>query len=85
MTHFADARDNRYVLTKAAGRLAQMELLEDMGKPVIRASRAGLGIGLLLSHATVERFGGRIELHNASDGGTLATLVLPLPKGESHD
>ena len=30
VTHFADARDNRYVLTKAAGRLAQMELLEDM-------------------------------------------------------
>lgn len=62
-----------------------MEVLEDMGKPVIRASRAGLGIGLLLSHATVERFGGHIELHNASDGGTLATLVLPLLASEPHD
>ena len=30
VTRFADDRDNRYVLTKAAGRLAQMELLEDM-------------------------------------------------------
>jgi hypothetical protein len=30
VTRFADERDNRYVLTKAAGRLAQMELLEDM-------------------------------------------------------
>jgi two-component system, sensor histidine kinase RegB len=54
------------------------ELLQDMGKPVIRASRSGLGIGLLLSHATVERYGGSIELRNARDGGTLATLLLPL-------
>jgi Kef-type K+ transport system membrane component KefB len=30
VTRFADARDNHFVLTKAAGRLAQMELLEDM-------------------------------------------------------
>ena len=55
------------------------ETLQDMGKPVIRASHSGLGIGLLLSHATVERYGGRIELLNARDGGTLATLFLPLP------
>ena len=54
------------------------ELLQDMGRPIIRASRDGLGIGLLLSHATVERYGGHIELRNAPDGGTLATLSLPL-------
>jgi two-component system sensor histidine kinase RegB len=54
------------------------ELLQDMGRPVIRASRDGLGIGLLLSHATVERYGGHIELRNAPDGGTIATLSLPL-------
>jgi two-component system sensor histidine kinase RegB len=54
------------------------EMLQDMGKPVIRASHSGLGIGLLLSHATVERYGGRIELGNARGGGTLATLFLPL-------
>ena len=57
------------------------ELLQDMGRPVIRASRDGLGIGLLLSHATVERYGGHIELRNAPDGGTIATLSLPLARG----
>jgi two-component system sensor histidine kinase RegB len=51
-----------------------------MGKPIIRASRDGLGIGLLLSHATVERYGGRIELRNAPAGGTIATLSLPLAR-----
>jgi two-component system sensor histidine kinase RegB len=56
------------------------ELLQSMGKPIIRASRDGLGIGLLLSHATVERYGGRIELRNAPDGGTIATLSLPLAR-----
>ena len=54
------------------------ELLEDIGKPIIRASRSGLGIGLLLSHATVERYGGRVELRNAEDTGAIATLTLPL-------
>ncbi|MEP4146882.1 MAG: ATP-binding protein [Halioglobus sp.] len=54
------------------------ELLETIGKPIIRASRSGLGIGLLLSHATVERYGGRIELQNAPDRGAIATLFLPL-------
>ncbi len=56
------------------------ELLRDVGKPIIRASRRGLGIGLLLSHATVERYGGRIELLDASDGGTEARLYLPLDR-----
>lgn len=56
------------------------ELLGDMGKPIIRASRKGLGIGLLLSQATVERYGGRIELINASGGGAEARLHLPLAR-----
>ena len=37
-----------------------------------------LGIGLLLSQATVERYGGRIELVNATGGGAEARLHLPL-------
>jgi two-component system sensor histidine kinase RegB len=62
------------------------ELLQDIGKPIIRTSGSGLGIGLLLSHATVERYGGRIELCNRRDGGAKATLYLPLAavqQGES--
>jgi len=61
------------------------EMLHDIGKPIIRASRSGLGIGLLLGHATVERYGGRIELSNVAGGGAEATLHLPLAsdiKGE---
>jgi two-component system sensor histidine kinase RegB len=53
------------------------DVLQRMGKPVVQASEGGLGLGLLLSHATVERYGGSIELGNAPGGGTIATLRLP--------
>ena len=62
-------------------------LLEKIGKPIIHADKSGLGIGLMLSQATVARYGGRIELHNMKGGGTLATLTLPLtqsPPGETN-
>jgi two-component system sensor histidine kinase RegB len=54
------------------------ELLEQIGKPIIHADKSGLGIGLMLSQASVERHGGRIELRKLREGGTLATLTLPL-------
>ncbi|MFT4613256.1 MAG: two-component system sensor histidine kinase RegB, partial [Bacteroidia bacterium] len=53
-------------------------IIEQLGKPVIQANKSGLGIGLMLSHAAVERCGGHIELHNQPDGGVLATMALPL-------
>ncbi len=75
-----DAREAR-VSVRDWGPGIATDRLQEMGKPVIRASHSGLGIGLLLSHATVERYGGRIELGNARGGGTLATLFLPLAAG----
>jgi two-component system sensor histidine kinase RegB len=51
-------------------------LLEDPGKPVLLGSRQGLGIGLMLSHAAVERQGGHITLRNL-DQGCEARLILP--------
>ena len=61
------------------------ELLEKLGKPIIHADKSGLGIGLMLSQATVERYGGRIELRNLREGGTVATLILPLAKGPATE
>ncbi len=42
----------------------------------------GLGIGLTLTQATVERFGGQLELQSLREGGSLALLFLPLVDGE---
>jgi len=54
------------------------ELLEQLGKPIIHAGKSGLGIGLMLTQAAVTRYGGRIELRNIKEGGTVATMSLPL-------
>jgi two-component system sensor histidine kinase RegB len=40
--------------------------------------RDGLGVGLALSHATVERLGGELSLQRAHDGGTRVAFRLPL-------
>lgn len=38
----------------------------------------GLGLGLFLSHATIERHGGTVSLGPAPGGGTLTHIMLPL-------
>lgn len=53
-------------------------LLEQVGNAVLTTKRHGLGIGLLLSKANLERLAGTITLSNAADGGTCAEVVLPL-------
>lgn len=51
---------------------------------LFRSSKSdGLGVGLALSHATVERFGGSMTLHAAADGGTTIVFTLPLHEEES--
>ena len=45
---------------------------------MLHADRSGLGIGLMLSQAAVERCGGNIVLRNVKEGGTIAILTLPL-------
>jgi len=54
-----------------------LELMDRLGKPIVRAGEAGLGLGLMISHATVNRYGGSIELSNRSEGGARALLTLP--------
>jgi len=45
-----------------------------------RPASNGAGIGLLLAHAAVERFGGHIVLENRVDGGALIRAEIPLEK-----
>lgn len=42
----------------------------------------GLGVGLALSHATVERLGGELSLQTAPGRGTCVSFRLPLPPEE---
>ncbi|MEM0953611.1 MAG: ATP-binding protein [Pseudomonadota bacterium] len=54
-----------------------VELMGSLGQPIVRSSDTGLGLGLLISHATVDRYNGSIELSNRSEGGARALLRLP--------
>ncbi|MBU2871157.1 HAMP domain-containing sensor histidine kinase [Colwellia sp. E2M01] len=51
--------------------------LNELGvKPV--NSEQGFGMAVFLSHASLERLGGKLALTNHQDGGALVTLSLPL-------
>lgn len=53
------------------------DIAQQLGKTFI-ASDTGLGIGLYLTHATITRYGGSVNLHKRSPTGTLTHLRLPL-------
>jgi two-component system sensor histidine kinase RegB len=53
------------------------EILTQIGKTVIEDSEKGLGIGLMLTHATINNHGGSLLHHQPKDGGTLTTVILP--------
>lgn len=60
-----------------------LDIAEQLGKPFVTSKGKGLGLGLFLSHATVERHGGEIRLFNHPQGGTEA--VVRLPRASDHD
>jgi two-component system sensor histidine kinase RegB len=51
---------------------------DEVGLKIVSTKEHGLGIGLLLSRAALQRFGGRLELSDAASGGVEAHIELPL-------
>jgi C4-dicarboxylate-specific signal transduction histidine kinase len=51
---------------------------DEVGVKVVSTKERGLGIGLLLSRAALQRFGGRLDLTSRPDGGVQAQIQLPL-------
>ena len=45
----------------------------------------GMGFGLTLTHATVERLGGTVTMTEREGGGTRVSVRLPLAPGEKND
>ena len=50
-----------------------------LGEPFIttKGETGGMGIGLFLSNATLERLGGRVEIVNREEGGACTRVLLP--------
>lgn len=53
-------------------------LLQQAGREFFSSHEGGAGIGLFLAHATLNRFGGSIDMTPRAGGGTLTRVVLPL-------
>ena len=53
------------------------EVNAHLGKTFISTKSKGLGIGLMLTQATINRYGGTVSLHNRKPKGTITQLELP--------
>lgn len=53
-------------------------LQAEFGKPVESEKEFGMGLGLFLAHATIERFSGTVEITANSPKGTKIEITLPL-------
>lgn len=54
------------------------ELSTQIGKSPVTTKEHGLGVGLFLAFATIERLGGAISMATRVQGGTRTRLILPL-------
>lgn len=52
-------------------------LLQQLGHQIVEQPK-GMGVALLLSHASLERLGGRLILGSHVDGGAVAQVYLPI-------
>ena len=52
-------------------------IADQLGDTFVSTKSKGLGIGLFLTHATINRFDGGVSLYNHPQGGTLTEVVLP--------
>lgn len=71
-----DAAMTLHIRDRGAG--VPLEIAGQLGKPFVTSKGKGLGLGLFLSHATIERCGGDIRMFNHDEGGTEVVLRLPL-------
>lgn len=54
-----------------------MSIADQLGETFVSTKSKGMGIGLFLTHATINRFGGEVRLYNHPHGGTLTEVTLP--------
>jgi two-component system sensor histidine kinase RegB len=52
-------------------------IVDTLGKEPTKSNKFGMGVGLFLTRAIIERLGGSILLHNASHGGACIEISLP--------
>lgn len=74
---------NMHWTIKDTGAGITEEVTAHLGKSLISTKTKGLGIGLLLTQATINRYGGTVSLHDRTPRGTIINLQLSIPT-DSH-
>jgi two-component system sensor histidine kinase RegB len=59
-----------------------LDIHNQLGKSPVSTKAGGLGVGLYLAHATLQRLGGAVTISNRKNGGTLTRITLPLLPGK---
>jgi two-component system sensor histidine kinase RegB len=54
------------------------DIHEQLGKTPVTTKDEGLGVGLYLAQATIQRLGGKLSINNRKAGGTTLHITLPL-------
>jgi two-component system sensor histidine kinase RegB len=62
----------------------KQDVYERLGKTPVTTKKEGMGVGLYLAYATIERLGGTLSFRNHDGGGTLTRIVLPLLNGSAE-
>ncbi len=60
------------------------ELLDQMGQPFVESTKEGFGLGLFLSHSTIERLNGVLKIAQHKHG-TVIEIQLPLSRDSTSD
>ena len=55
-----------------------VEIADRLGKTYITRKQGGLGLGVLLSQASIERLGGEVTMTGVAGSGTRLEISLPL-------
>ncbi|MGD1824691.1 Signal transduction histidine kinase [Chromobacterium violaceum] len=72
----------RLDIVNRQGCLSEAQLARAGLAPLDSSKPAGLGLGMLLSHATLARLGGTLSLDNRAEGGVHARIELPLEESK---
>lgn len=56
-----------------------------LGKTFVSTKNNGMGIGLLLTQATINRYGGEVRLYNRDSKGTITKLTLPIKSPAANE
>lgn len=61
------------------------EVAEQLGTRIVSTKEGGMGVGWVLSQATINRLGGSVSLYPQDGGGTLTEVLMPHGERQEHD